>query len=140
MSQEDELKYIFGDDGIDALGLSRTKDTAASLQTQGSVLDDSVNTEISSSAAAADDAIFNEEEDTLKSLDLDTHNETVRICAGGLPGIGNAASAGSRHRRRSMPNNNMLGQPGQQRSILLELKLIADVGLVGFPNACAVNT
>ena len=33
------------------------------------------------------------------------------------------------------PSNNWLGQPGQKTFLRLDLKLIADLGLVGFPNA-----
>ena len=38
------------------------------------------------------------------------------------------------NRKRSMPATKIPGERGEQRSLLLELKLIADIGLVGFPN------
>lgn len=61
---------------------------------------------------------------------------TVLVAKGGQPGIGNAMMAGSKMQRaRSLPASRIPGQPGQHRSLILELKLIADVGLVGFPNA-----
>jgi GTP-binding protein len=69
-------------------------------------------------------------------IDLDTHNATVLVAEGGKPGIGNKILGGSKERKiHSSPRTYMAGSMGEQKSILLELKLIADVGLVGFPNA-----
>ncbi|HVV11975.1 GTPase ObgE [Amycolatopsis sp.] len=51
---------------------------------------------------------------------------------GGRGGLGNAALAS---RARKAPGFALLGEPGEARSLVLELRSVADVGLVGFPSA-----
>jgi len=52
--------------------------------------------------------------------------------AGGPGGLGNAALAS---KVRKAPGFALLGEPGQTRELVLELKSVADIGLVGFPSA-----
>lgn len=54
------------------------------------------------------------------------------ICKGGIGGLGNAERANS---RMTTPLKAQPGMPGQKRRLKLNLKLIADFGLVGLPNA-----
>jgi GTP-binding protein len=51
---------------------------------------------------------------------------------GGRGGLGNAALAST---RRKAPGFALLGEPGEAREVVLELKSVADVGLIGFPSA-----
>ncbi|SEF18347.1 GTP-binding protein [Jiangella alba] len=51
---------------------------------------------------------------------------------GGSGGLGNAALAS---KRRRAPGFALLGEPGEARDVVLELKSVADIGLVGFPSA-----
>jgi GTP-binding protein len=56
----------------------------------------------------------------------------IVIAQGGRGGLGNAALASS---KRKAPGFALLGEPGDELEIVLELKIVADVGLVGFPSA-----
>ncbi len=56
----------------------------------------------------------------------------VVAARGGRGGLGNAALASS---RRKAPGFALLGEPGDEAVIALELKVVADIGLVGFPSA-----
>ncbi|MFT4298464.1 MAG: GTPase ObgE [Aeromicrobium sp.] len=56
----------------------------------------------------------------------------VVIAAGGRGGLGNAALASS---KRKAPGFALKGEPGEERTVSLELKVVADIGLIGFPSA-----
>jgi len=64
--------------------------------------------------------------------DLVGAGATFVIARGGRGGLGNAALASP---RRKAPGFALLGEPGEQRDVVLELKTVADVALVGFPSA-----
>ncbi len=64
--------------------------------------------------------------------DFSHPDERIVIARGGRGGRGNARFATSVHQA---PREHEHGFPGEERALRLELKLLADVGLVGFPNA-----
>ncbi len=74
--------------------------------------------------------------------DLDRAGEQLVAARGGRGGLGNATLAAQQKRPGSSPAARAArtievtpGSPGEHRQLVLELKLIADVGLVGLPNA-----
>ncbi|MYZ43865.1 GTPase ObgE [Schauerella aestuarii] len=65
-------------------------------------------------------------------FDLNTHGEQVTLAAGGDGGMGNLHFKSSVNRA---PRQWTPGREGEQRKLRLELKVLADVGLLGLPNA-----
>ena len=73
------------------------------------------------------------DEETLETIgDVVGHGQELVVAQGGRHGVGNAHFKSSTNRapRRTTP-----GDPGEQRVLRLQLKLLADVGLLGLPNA-----
>lgn len=64
--------------------------------------------------------------------DLNTPEAEFILARGGVGGLGNWGLASS---KRKAPGFALLGEPGEERSVILELKSVADVALVGFPSA-----
>ena len=64
--------------------------------------------------------------------DLAKVGDRALVAKGGRGGMGNARFVSSTNRA---PRKVQPGEPGEEKHVRLELKLLADVGLVGFPNA-----
>jgi GTP-binding protein len=75
--------------------------------------------------------IFEEDGETLIA-DLATVGQRVKLLRGGNGGFGNTHFKSSTNQA---PRHANPGQPGEEKTIILQLKLIADAGLIGLPNA-----
>ncbi len=73
-----------------------------------------------------------DEESGLTMKDLKEDGQTLVAAKGGRGGRGNVRFKNS---RRQAPNFAEAGEEGRARTVILEMKMLADVGLVGFPNA-----
>jgi len=69
---------------------------------------------------------------TNRELELTPENPRILLCSGGTGGLGNDAFKSSTNRS---PRKFELGKPGQEKVFKLILKLIANYGLIGLPNA-----
>ncbi len=75
--------------------------------------------------------VFNDETGELLA-DLATDGQRAMVARGGRGGLGNTHFTSAVHQTPRYADN---GEPGQALTLMLEMKLIADVGLVGLPNA-----
>ena len=75
--------------------------------------------------------IYNEKDHSFIA-DLSTDGQSVVVAKGGRGGRGNAAFKSDRNRVPKIAEN---GLPGETKRLILELKLLADAGLVGLPNS-----
>ncbi len=64
--------------------------------------------------------------------DITAHGQQLLVAKGGMGGRGNQSF---KTRNNTCPHFAELGQPGEEITLILELKVLADLGLVGFPNA-----
>ncbi len=72
------------------------------------------------------------DEDGAVLADLVEPGQQIRVARGGRGGRGNAAFAGPEHKAPTFAEQ---GEYGEERAVELEIKLLADAALVGFPNA-----
>lgn len=70
--------------------------------------------------------------DSALMADLTAHGQEVRVAKGGRGGRGNARFVTSTNQGTEMVER---GEPGEEKLLALELRLLADVGIVGMPNA-----
>jgi len=96
--------------------------------------DDGGDTLVSSSSSAMDNLM---EREKVTVADLDKPGSYIVIASGGRGGVGNSAYAKRQYAPHILTKaaEKSRGVPGEEVFLELELKLIADIGLVGFPNA-----
>lgn len=75
--------------------------------------------------------IFDEETDECLG-DITEHDQRIKVAQGGFHGLGNTRFKSSVNRA---PRQTTKGSPGETRRLKLQLKVLADIGLLGMPNA-----
>ena len=75
--------------------------------------------------------IYDDDTDELIG-DITRDGQAIKVCQGGFHGLGNTRYKSSTNRA---PRKCTPGSPGERRKLRLELKVLADVGLLGMPNA-----
>lgn len=136
-----ERTYLFEDDAAEAAGLTEEERAALGLPPPAKSRQPRESSTLPPGKGASGlqkhgrtGDHFWEEEAVLADLQRD--GQQVVVARGGAPGLGN------RHMPRAMAASeetremtHVAGQPGQSRFVELELRSLADAGLVGFPNA-----
>ena len=118
--EDDDAKPVIGS-GMGKRPLLRTSRGQTAME-----IDLNENVEAAGEAAA---------EDAGKGelvADLTTHGQQFVLCKGGRGGLGNRNFATARHQT---PRFAQPGEPGTEGEYLLELRIMAEIGLVGYPNA-----
>lgn len=103
----------------------------------GTTVTQRISDEMYFAAAAMDSDEFDESLLNPATESIDDLNTVLLVAEGGRPGPGNKviATKSKGAKVKSMPLTKIPGHAGETRTLLLEMKVIADVGLVGFPNA-----
>ena len=76
--------------------------------------------------------VVKDNETNIMLFEITTHGQEVVLCHGGMGGRGNWHFKSSTNQT---PRYAQPGMPGEEKNVTIELKILADVGLVGFPNA-----
>ena len=76
--------------------------------------------------------VVKDNETNIMLFEITTHGQEVVLCQGGMGGRGNWHFKSSTNQT---PRYAQPGIPGEEKNVTIELKILADVGLVGFPNA-----
>lgn len=91
-----------------------------------------VNTDITMETDVQEILQATQKVDPLIVAEITEHGQEIVVCQGGFGGRGNERFKSSIN---TTPLEAEFGSEGEKRAVVLELKLLADVGLVGFPNA-----
>jgi len=126
MKREDDDEEV-ADDEKPTLSVTASQRPVFRSSRGLSALEIDLSQEGESSQDAADDT----RKGTLVA-DLTTHGQQFVLCKGGRGGLGNRNFATARHQT---PRFAQPGEPGTEGEYLLELRIMAEIGLVGYPNA-----
>src|SRR5437660_12312725 len=91
-----------------------------------------VNVPVGTVVFSAGDSVIGDPEISVPLVDLTQDNQDFVLCEGGAGGKGNVHFKSSRNRA---PRQYTEGDEGESGNFLLELRTIADAGLIGYPNA-----
>ena len=130
-SQEEEVEEQ--ETGVDPQPATLPLGTGKRLLIRHSGRDRAMEIDLSKGEGGPEDA--GRPEDASKGelvADLTAHGQRFVLCKGGRGGLGNRNFATARHQT---PRFAQPGEPGEEGDFILELRMLAEVGLVGYPNA-----